>query len=93
MRTLLLKYKNYLIFFILLILLIALKVINPSFVKSISFISFDLYQKVFPLEKKLLASDIYFVDYSKVMNESTAGKKAQDYLKNLLRQLTHIFQL
>ncbi len=39
----------------------------------------------FPLEKKLLASDIYFVDYSKVMNESTAGKKAQDYLKNLLK--------
>ena len=40
---------------------------------------------IFPLEKKLLASDIYFVDYSKVMNESTAGKKAQDYLKNLLK--------
>ena len=39
----------------------------------------------FPLEKKLLASDIYFVDYSKVMNESIAGKKAQDYLKNLLK--------
>ena len=35
--------------------------------------------------KTLLASDIYFVDYSKVMNESTAGKKAQDYLKNLLK--------
>ena len=40
---------------------------------------------IFPLEKKLLANDIYFVDYSKVMNESTAGKKAQDYLKNLLK--------
>ena len=40
---------------------------------------------IFPLEKKLLASDIYFVDYSKVMNESTAGKKAQDHLKNLLK--------
>ncbi len=39
----------------------------------------------FPLEKKLLASDIYFVDYSKVMNQSTAGKKAQDYLKNLVK--------
>ena len=38
----------------------------------------------FPIEKKLLASDIYFVDYSKVMNESTAGKKAQNLLKNLL---------
>ena len=39
----------------------------------------------FPIEKKLLASDIYFVDYSKVMNESIAGKKAQDYLKNQLK--------
>ena len=29
-------------------------------------------------------SDVYFIDYSKVMNESTAGKKAQDYLKNFL---------
>ncbi len=38
-----------------------------------------------PFEKKLLANDIYFVDYSKVMNESTAGKKAQDYLKSLLK--------
>ena len=37
-----------------------------------------------PLENKLLASDVYFIDYSKVMNESTAGKKAQNYLKNLL---------
>ena len=36
------------------------------------------------MEKRLLASDVYFIDYSKVMNESTAGKKAQDYLKNLL---------
>ena len=37
-----------------------------------------------PLETKLFASDVYFVDYSKVMNQSTAGKKAQDNLKKLL---------
>ena len=36
------------------------------------------------IEKKVLASDIYFIDYSKVMNQSIAGKKAQDYLKNFL---------
>ena len=60
MQTLLFKYKNYLIFFILLILLIALKVINPSFVKSISYISFDLYQKIFPLEKK--DSNVVIID-------------------------------
>ncbi len=38
----------------------------------------------FSVQKNLLASDIYFIDYSKVMNESIAGKKAQDYLKKLL---------
>ena len=38
----------------------------------------------FSVQKNLLASDIYFVDYSKVMNESIAGKKAQDYLKKRL---------
>ena len=37
-----------------------------------------------PLQKNLQASDIYFIDYSKVMNESVAGKKAQDTLKKLL---------
>ena len=37
-----------------------------------------------PIENKLFASDVHFIDYSKVMNESTAGKKAQNYLKNLL---------
>jgi len=39
---------------------------------------------ILPIEKRLFASDVYFIDYSKVMNESTAGKKAQDYLKNFL---------
>ena len=38
-----------------------------------------------PIENKLFASDVYFIDYSKVMNESTAGKKAQDYLKKFLK--------
>ena len=36
------------------------------------------------MENRLFANDVYFIDYSKVMNESTAGKKAQNYLKNLL---------
>lgn len=39
----------------------------------------------FSFENKISASEIYFIDYSKVMNESVAGKKAQDYLKNLLK--------
>ena len=37
-----------------------------------------------PIKNSLLANDVHFIDYSKVMNESVAGKKAQDYLKKLL---------
>ena len=71
MRALLLKYKNYLIFFVLLILLIALKILNPSFIKSISFISFDLYQKVFPLQKQ--DSEVVIID----IDEDSLGKFGQ----------------
>ena len=52
MKSLFIKYQNYLIFFVLLIILVALKIANPSFIKSISYISFDLYQKTFPLKKQ-----------------------------------------
>ena len=71
MKPLLIKYKNYLIFFILLIFLIALKFINPSFIKSISYISFDLYQKVFPLEKR--ETDVIIID----IDEKSLGKFGQ----------------
>ena len=71
MRALLLKYNNYLIFFVLLILLIALKIVNPSFIKSISFISFDLYQKAFPLEKQ--DSNVVIID----IDEKSLGKFGQ----------------
>tara|TARA_Y100000590_G_scaffold467798_1_gene648033 strand:+ start:192 stop:2285 length:2094 start_codon:yes stop_codon:yes gene_type:complete len=70
-RSLLQKYNNYLIFFILLILLIALKIINPSFIKSISFLSFDLYQKVFPLKKE--DSKVVIID----IDEKSLGKFGQ----------------
>jgi len=68
---LLLKYKNYLIFFILLIFLIAIKIANPSFVKSISYLSFDLYQKIFPLEKR--ETDVIIID----IDEKSLGKFGQ----------------
>ena len=71
MKPLIIKYKNYLIFFVLLIFLIALKFINPSFIKSISFISFDLYQKVFPLEKR--ETDVIIID----IDEKSLGKFGQ----------------
>ena len=60
MKVLLFKYKNYSIFLLILVLLIVLKTINPTFIKSISFLSFDMYQKVFPLKKK--DSDVIIID-------------------------------
>ena len=52
--------------------------------KKKSIILIVLLTFILPIEKRLFASDVYFIDYSKVMNESAAGKKAQDYLKNFL---------
>ena len=71
MRALLLKYKNYLIFLLILILLILLKTFNPNFIKSISFLSFDLYQKVIPLRKQ--DSDVIIID----IDEKSLGKFGQ----------------
>ena len=60
MKALIFKYKNYLIFLLILILLIFLKTINPNFIKSISFLSFDMYQKVIPLKKQ--DSNVIIID-------------------------------
>ncbi len=71
MKEFLEKYLNYNIFFILLILLISIKVINPPFIKSISNLSFDLYQKVFTLEKK--DTNVVIID----IDENSLGKFGQ----------------
>ena len=60
MHNLLYKYKNYITLFVLLFFLIALKTVNPGFVKAISFLSFDLYQKTFPLKKE--SSEVVIID-------------------------------
>ena len=62
---------NYFVFLIILILLITLKIINPSFIKSISFLSFDLYQKVFSEQKK--DSEVVIID----IDEASLGKFGQ----------------
>ena len=41
------KYKNYISFFFILIFLVLLRIHNPEFIKSVSNISFDTYQKIF----------------------------------------------
>ncbi len=71
MANLLDKYKNYITFFILLFFLIVLKTANPSFVKAISFLSFDLYQKIIPLKKE--SSEVVIVD----INEKSLEKFGQ----------------
>ena len=71
MKAFLERYLNYIIFFILLILLITTKIINPPFIKSISNLSFDLYQKVFTLEKK--STDVVIID----IDENSLGKFGQ----------------
>ena len=71
MKTFLIKYQNYFSFLVILILLIALKIANPSFVRSISNLSFDLYQKVFTLNKT--ESDVIIID----IDEKSLGKFGQ----------------
>ncbi len=70
MKALFQKYTNYLTFLILLVFLISIKIINPAFVKSISYLSFDLYQKVFAEKKD---SDVVIID----IDENSLGKFGQ----------------
>ena len=55
---------------VILLLLISLKILNPSFIKSVSYLSFDLYQKVF-VEKK--DSEVVIID----IDENSLGKFGQ----------------
>ncbi len=64
------KYTNYFTFLILLVFLIVIKIINPAFVKSISYLSFDLYQKVFAEKKD---SEVVIID----IDENSLGKFGQ----------------
>ncbi len=70
MKAFIQKNLNYLVFFILLILLISLKILNPAFIKSVSYLSFDLYQKIFVQEKD---SDVVIID----IDEQSLGKFGQ----------------
>ncbi len=70
MRAFVQKNLNYFVFLILLTLLIFLKFLNPAFIKSVSYLSFDLYQKVF-VEKK--DSDVVIID----IDEQSLGKFGQ----------------
>ena len=70
MKAFLQKYTNYLIFLLILLLLITLKIINPSFIKSVSYLSFDLYQKIFAEKKD---SEVVIID----IDEKSLGKFGQ----------------
>ena len=70
MKAFVQKNLNYFVFLILLSLLIFLKILNPAFIKSVSYLSFDLYQKIF-VEKK--DSDVVIID----IDEKSLGKFGQ----------------
>ena len=70
MRVFFQNHINYLIFLFVLLLLISLKIINPSFIKSVSYLSFDLYQKVFAEKKD---SEVVIID----IDEASLGKFGQ----------------
>ena len=71
MKSFLQNNVNYFIFVIILISLITLKIINPSFIKSVSYLSFDFYQKIFAKEKEV--SDVVIID----IDEASLGKFGQ----------------
>ena len=71
MKAFLQKNINYFVFLIILILLITIKIFNPPFIKSISYLSFDLYQKVFVEDKK--DTEVVIID----IDESSLGKFGQ----------------
>ena len=71
MKTFVKKNANYIAYLVILILLVSLKINNPSFVKSISYLSFDLYQKIFTLNKN--DSDVIIID----IDEKSLGKFGQ----------------
>ena len=70
MKPFLQKHRNYLFFLVVLLLLISLKILNPSFIKSVSYLSFDLYQKVFAEKKD---SEVVIID----IDENSLGKFGQ----------------
>ena len=70
MKAFVQKNLNYFVFLILLTLLIFLKILNPAFIKSASYLSFDLYQKIFVEEKD---SDVVIID----IDEKSLGKFGQ----------------
>ena len=70
MKPFLQKHRNYLFFLVVLLLLISLKILNPSFIKSVSYLSFDLYQKVFAEKKE---SEVVIID----IDEKSLGKFGQ----------------
>ena len=70
MKAFVQKNLNYFVFLILLTLLIFLKILNPAFIKSVSYLSFDLYQKVFAEKKD---SDVVIID----IDEQSLGKFGQ----------------
>ena len=81
MSNFLQKNKNYLVFSVLLFILIVIKIVNPPFIKSVSHLSFDLYQKVFVQEEN---SEVVIID----IDEQSLGKFGQfPWNRNIFAQI------
>ena len=86
MKSFLGKHLNYSVFFIILFVLISIKIINPSFVKSVSYLSFDLYQKLFSEKKD---SEVIIIDMVAVylLIATMIGRLKQDFcLKGVIQK-------
>ena len=53
-------------------------------IKNFLFLSILIISIALP--KSLLAEQVHYLDFKLILNKSTAGKKAQDYLKNKLNK-------
>ena len=82
MRVFFQKHANYFIFLIVLFLLISLKIFNPPFVKSVSYLSFDLYQKVFAQKKVTLPLGLHKIIILDEADSLTEG--AQQALRMII---------
>ena len=76
------KNLNYISFTVILLILIFIRIQNPEFVKSISNISFDAYQKIFKYNE--VQDDVIIVD----IDEPSLGKFGQfPWSRNIFSQI------
>ena len=82
------KNLNYVVFLIILILLITLKVITIIY-KSVSYLSFDLYQKIFAEKKD---TEVVIIDIDEKSLENLVNFHGIEKFAKILDNLIHQIQ-